>query len=117
MGDPFSAGLAALHASPLAEDAEHVSIYGQITRGLRVIRSRGDGLVRLGEAQIISGTQSVQIRKAQLPELFAGDQLMIGHIDDGLFVMTEELVLTGEPMSDEEGLSWTIGADELDVGR
>lgn len=117
MADPFASGLATIYASPLAEDAEHTSIYGQITRGLRVIRSRADGLVRLGEAQIVTGTQSIQIRKADLPEIFAGDQVLVGRVIDGSFVMTEELALNGEPMSDEEGLSWLVGADVVDVSR
>ena len=118
MFDPFASALDAIFNAPGSEAAEHISIYGVRTPKVRVIRGRNDQMVRLGESQIITGTHRVEIRKSQVPDLCHGDRLMIGEIgDDGAFVAKEELALTGEPIGDDENLTWTIGAETVDVSR
>lgn len=117
MSDPFASALDALFYGPASEAAEYLSIYGQRTVDLRIIRSRPDRTVRFGENQVIAATIEVEIRKSQVPVVLAGDTIFVGDIVDGVFEEREELALTGEPMQDEEGLTWRIGAEPVDVSR
>ncbi|WP_088183586.1 head-tail joining protein [Sphingobium sp. Z007] len=118
MSDPFASALDAIFMAPGSEAAEHTSIYGVHTTGVRIIRGRADQPLRMGDAQIITGSQVVEIRKAQVAELLDGDTLIVGTVDDaGDFVPVEELRLTGEAMIDNEGLSATIGAEPVDPSR
>lgn len=117
MCDPFASALGAIFMAPGSEAAEHVSFEGVRTHGIRIIRSRNDQMARLGDGQVITGTHRIEIQKAQLPDLRRGDTLIVGRIEDEIFVEQEELVLTGEPIGDDENLTWAIGAEPVDPSR
>lgn len=116
--DPFASALDAIFTAPGSESAEHTSIFGVHTSGVRIIRSRNDQMMRLGDAPIITGTHLIEVRKTQLPDLREGDTIIVGQIgEDDIFTPVEELVLTGEPVGDSENLTWTIGAEPVDPSR
>ncbi|CCW20167.1 hypothetical protein EBBID32_45380 [Sphingobium indicum BiD32] len=118
MPDPFASALDAIFTAPGSEAAEHTSIFGVQTSGVRIIRSRNDQMARLGDAPIITGTHLIEVRKSQLPDLREGDTIIVGQIgEDDIFTPVEELVLTGEPVGDSENLTWTIGAEPVDASR
>jgi hypothetical protein len=118
MYDPFASALDAQFIAPGSEAAEHRSIFGVITEDVRVIRSRPDTTLRLGDGPIITSTMAIEVRKSQLPVLCAGDTMLFRTFDDaGEQIAEEEVVLTGEPMSDVEALTWMIGAEPVDAAR
>ncbi|WBQ17474.1 head-tail joining protein [Sphingobium yanoikuyae] len=118
MSDPFASALDAIFHAPGSEAAEHTSIYGVHTPGVRIIRGRNDQMARLGDGQIITGSHIVEIRKSDVADLRDGDTLIVGSLDDaGEFVPGEELRLTGDSVGDAEGLSSTIGAEPVDPSR
>ncbi len=118
MPDPFASALDAIFMAPGSEAAEHTSIFGKLTSGVRIIRSRNDQMARLGDAPIITGSHLIEVRKSQLPELREGDTIIVGQIgENDIFTPVEELVLTGEPVGDTENLTWTIGAEPVDASR
>ena len=118
MPDPFASALDVIFYAPGSEAAEHVSSLGVLTIGIRIIRGRNDQLARLGEGQIITATNLVEVRKSQLAELCAGDTLVVGELgDDGRVIPREHLLLTGEAVGDTENLTWTIGAEPFDPTR
>lgn len=118
MTDPFASALDALFNAPGSEAAEHKSIYGQITRGVRIIRRRPDRETRFAEGDRVEAIMEVDFRRSQIPEPNEGDTLYIGAVDEsGEFRMTEEIVLTGDPLSDSEALTWTMGGETFDVSR
>lgn len=108
MSDPFASALDAIFSGPGSEAADHVSRHGVITPGVRVIRSKGDRDIRFGDGPMIAADCRVDIRRNEIAEPIEGDRLFIG---------TEEIMLTGEPMLDVEGLTWTIGYEAVDVSR
>lgn len=117
MSDPFASALDAIFMAPGSEAAEHISVFGVRTTGVRIIRGRNDQMARLGDGQIITGTHRIEIRKSQVADPREGDTLIVGRIEDDVFVPAEELTLTGEPMGDDENLTWTIGAEPVDPSR
>lgn len=118
MSDPFASALDVLFRAPGSEAAVHISVHGIRTEGLRIIRGRADRAIRYGDGQVVSGTHLIELRQADLTEIHDGDQMLTGLIDDaGAFQQTGEYVLTGEPMSDAEALTWTIGAEPVDPAR
>lgn len=118
MTNPFASALDALFHAPGSEAAVHISVYGQRTEGIRIIRSRADRALRLGDGEIITATHVIEVRMSDLAEPCDGDTLLTGQINDaGLFVQAGEYVLTGEAMSDVEAMTWTIGAEPVDVSR
>jgi hypothetical protein len=117
MTDPFASALDAIFMAPGSEAAEHTSVFGVRTIGVRIIRGRNDQMGRLGDGQIITGTHRVEIRKSQIAEPREGDTLIVGRIDGEVFMPIEELTLTGEAMGDDENLTWTIGAETVDPSR
>lgn len=118
MADPFASALGVLYQGPCAEAAIHISVHGIRTEGLRIVRSRADRALRFGDGQVVSGTHLIEVCQADLAEIQDGDQLLTGWIDDaGAFQQTGEYVLAGEPMSDAEALTWTVGAEPVDPSR
>lgn len=118
MHDPFASALDVIFHAPGSEAAEHTSVYGVHSPGVRIIRGRNEQMARLGDGQIITGSIIVEIRKSDVGELMDGDTLIVGTINEAEeFVPAEELRLTGEAVSDAEGLTSTIGAEPVNPSR
>ncbi|AOF96521.1 head-tail joining protein [Sphingobium sp. RAC03] len=117
MTNPFASALDAIFHAPGSEAAEHVSVNGQVTRDVRVIRSQGDREAHYGNGPMIMADRRVEIRRSQLPMLQDGDELTIGTITNDEFIPSENLILTGEPMSDTEAMTWVMGYEIRDVSR
>lgn len=118
MPDPFASALDVIFHAPGSEAAEHTSVYGVHTTGVRIIRGRNDQMARLGDGQIVTGSNLIEVRKSQLETLLPGDTLIVGDLaDDGTFTPREELILTGEAVGDAENMTWTIGAEPVDPSR
>lgn len=117
MADPFASALDAIFHGPGSEAAEISTIYGQHIVDVRIIRSRADREARFGDGQMVAASCTVDIRRSQAPELNDGDRLLVGTIIGEAFVPAEELVLTGQPVSDVEGMTWTVGYEAVEPAR
>jgi hypothetical protein len=117
MPDPFASALDAIFHGPGSEAAEIITIYGLHIADVRIIRSKADRDARFGDGQMIAANCTVDIRRSQAPELNDGDRLLVGAPVDDAFVPAEELILTGEPMSDIEGMTWTMGYEAVELSR
>jgi hypothetical protein len=118
MSDPFASALDAIFNAPGSEAAEHISIFGQVTPDIRIIRSRPDQMVRFGDGQIVTASNVIEIRKSEVPSPAHDDRLILRQYNDAGDLTGElEFALTGEPVSDVEGMTWTCGAEPVDVSR
>lgn len=117
MTDPFASALDAIFHGPGSEAAEHQSIFGQVTQGIRVIRTFGDREARFGAGQMIATDHSIQIRMSDVAILAEGDCVTVGQMEGDAFLAGARLLLIGEAMADVEGLTWTIGYEIEDVSR
>ncbi|MEC7932380.1 MAG: hypothetical protein VX218_08830 [Pseudomonadota bacterium] len=117
MSDPFASALDAIFHGPGSEAAELLTIYGQRIPNVRIIRTKTDREMRFGDGQMNTAKFTVDIRRAQAPKLSEGDRLFVGTTVNEEFVPAEELALTGEPTSDVEGITWTIGYEAVEPMR
>ncbi|OWK29205.1 head-tail joining protein [Sphingomonas dokdonensis] len=111
MDDPFAAALDALFEMPGSAAAVYQPIAGTPPFPIRVIRAQPD---ELGPRGVIQATNHFDIRRSDVAHPQRGDVVAIGGaIQAGAITGGEMFELIGTPMSDVEGLTWTIGADQL----
>ncbi|WP_419808383.1 head-tail joining protein [Sphingomonas sp.] len=103
MSDPFVMALSALFSSPLAIDAIYIAPNATGIL-IRVIRSQPDAEAPFGQGRVVEGTNIFSIQRSDVATPAAGAALVVG---------AETFELTGEPMLDTEGLTWTMGAFPL----
>ena len=115
MADPFAAALDAQFNAPGSAAAEYWPVSSDPITGIRVIRSRGDRAVRVGGDQVITDSEIVDVRISDVHAIGPGDRLKIGELSEtGVFVPTEYLAISGEPVTDIEKLTWSVGAELID---
>ena len=103
--DPFAAALDVLFFAPGSSEAFYTPKGGaERPAPIRVIRGQPDKAVGFGEQQVIEGTNVFEIRKSDVAEPEKGSIVRIG---------TTRFKLLGEPMTDVEGLSTTIGGSPV----
>jgi hypothetical protein len=68
-------------------------------RSIRIIRSSPDRITEFGSARVLSDTNTVDVRVADLSDPRPGDLIVIG---------AESFVIQGEPVRDRERLIWTL---------
>lgn len=114
MPDPFAAALDALFDAPGSAAAEFWPGNGDEAYRIRVIRSRGDQTQRFGDGQVIIDGEILDVRISEVPSITRGDRLRIGVIDDDdVFLPVDHLIITGEPLTDVEGITFTVGAQRI----
>ena len=99
--DPFAAAAAALFRAPGSVAAIYTTKNGD-TISTRAIRGQPDAVSRFGGASIVQATNGLQLLRGDVPAPQAGDQIVIGQ---------EVLTITGEPMLDDERVSWNCTTD------
>lgn len=115
MSDPFAAALDALFNAPGSAAAEYWPDYGDPITGIRIIRSRSDQRARMGDGEIISDSEVIDVRISEVAAICPGDRLRVGAADaDGVFLPGDYLVVTGEAVTDAENMTWTFGAETTD---
>jgi hypothetical protein len=103
--DPFAAALDVLFFAPGSSEAFYTPRGGaEQPAPIRVIRGQPDKAVGFGEQQVIEGTNVFEIRKSDVAEPEGGSIVRIGNT---------RFKLLGEPMTDVEGLSTTIGGSPV----
>jgi hypothetical protein len=103
--DPFAAALDVLFFAPGSSEAFYTPRGGaERPNPIRVIRGQPDKAVGFGAQQVIEGTNVFEIRKSDVAEPEKGSIVRIG---------TARFKLLGEPMTDVEGLSTTIGGSPV----
>lgn len=109
MSDPFVAALDALFSAPGSAAAVYQPINGTPPFPIRLIRAQPD---ELGPRNIVQATNVLDLRQFEVPRPVHGDVVAIGGvIEGGAVIGGEKFTLIGTPMSDVEGLTWTIGAE------
>jgi hypothetical protein len=68
-------------------------------RQIRIIQSAPDRITEFGSARILSDSNTVDVRVADLADPRPGDLIVIG---------AESFVIQGEPARDRERLIWTL---------
>ena len=100
MADAFSIAMAAIFADPnMAVEATYSPVGGGASSTLRVIRRQPDEMMQYGETAILTDTQIIEARVADLVTPQAGDIFQIG---------SENLQLRGEPVRDTLRLVWLM---------
>jgi hypothetical protein len=95
----FAAAVDALFADPnLGRDAIWQPADGDAFP-VRVIARRADAVTELSGARLWSETTRFDVRVAEVPNPWPGDNLVLG---------AETFVVQGEPMRDGERLVWTL---------
>lgn len=115
MADPFATGLGALFAAAGSVAAVYVPA-GAPPYPVRAILGGKDEELPVGGGAIVAAVTIIQLRRAQVPAPEKGDFVVLGGvIVDGKVVGGDVYELTGEPMSDIERITWTIGAEPSDA--
>lgn len=104
--DPFVAALDALYHAP----GSAAAVYrpggsDPLPDPIRVIRSQGDDDVPYGRAAVVTRTDALSFRKADVPNPAAGDIIEVG---------PDHFTLIGEARTDVEGLEWTCEAEPVE---
>lgn len=100
MADAFSIAMATIFADPnMAVEATYSPVGGGASSVLRVIRRQPDEMMQYGETAILTDTQIIEARVADLASPQEGDVFAIG---------SENLQLRGEPVRDILRLAWTL---------
>lgn len=114
MPDPFAAALDALFNAPGSAAAEFWPGNGEEAYRIRLIRSRGDQTQRFGDGQVIIDGEILDVRISEVPSITPGDRVRIGAIDDDdVFLPVDHLIVTGEPLTDVESMTLTVGAQTI----
>lgn len=102
MRDPFAAALDAQFNAPGSAAAVYTGANG-IGVPIRVIVSRPDEDRPFGSTRIVKASAAVSLRVSDIANPVPGDTF-------ALTATGAVMRLYGEPMIDNEGLSWTCGA-------
>jgi len=112
--DPFAQALDAIFVAPGSTAAIYSPVDGE-PFGIRVIRSQPDETVSFGSGQVILETNIFQIRRSDVAHPDREDRVILGgELVDGEILGGDPFKLSGEPMLDTEGLTWTVGASPLE---
>ncbi|WP_336974178.1 head-tail joining protein [Sphingobium aromaticiconvertens] len=112
MSDPFAAALDAQFHAPGSAAADHDR--DSTITPIRVILSRPDQIDGYGQGQIVSGTVMIDIRRSDVPAPAPDDVVHVGVRDnDGILTISDSYMLTDEPISDVEAMTWSCGAVPL----
>ena len=105
MFDPFSACLGAFYRGPGSVEARYrPKGAAALPNPIRVIRGQADQLARLGDSQLLQGSNVFEIQRADVAEPRGGDEMTIAGVTYRLL---------GDAMLDLEGLTWKIGGDQV----
>lgn len=106
--DPFATALEAIFASPGAKTAVYDDGENDL-REIRVILSKTIADRQYSRVAVVRPALSVEIQRSDVPEPVAGAIIIVGaRLRDGVPTAGDEYVLTGDPIGDVEGLSFTF---------
>jgi hypothetical protein len=103
----FAAALVALFNAPGSDAAVYVPTGGPAS-DVRAILSSPDQTERFGAGEVVLSTNVLELMRSDIPRPASGDLIII--MRGGSVFKT--LLLQGEPLSDVEGLTWRMGAEE-----
>jgi hypothetical protein len=105
--DPFVTALDALFNAPGSGAADYVTTFG-IEAGIRIIRSRPTAEVTMGRGSFLADTDTIKVRRSDVPRPVIDDRLFIVEFDDDLEADAEhQYRLIAEPRLDNHALVWT----------
>lgn len=112
--DPFQIALDAIFTAPGSSAATYFPVDGDPVP-IRLILSRPDEVANFRGSSVVQATYQLSIRRSEVPAPQSGDFVQIegGEFPqlDGVF--TDRLNITGDPMLDVEGITWTCGAEPI----
>lgn len=110
--DPFQAALDAIFTAPGSLEASYQHATGDFPV-IRILLARPDETTTFRGSRIVQATYEISIRKSEIGAPIAGAELTIlgQEFPQVSGVITNRLRLTGDPMIDAEGLTWTCGAE------
>ena len=105
--DPFATALEGIYASPIAKTAVYDDGENDL-REIRVIISKTIVDRQYGRVATVRPALSVEIQRSDVAEPVTGAIIIVGaRLRDGVPTDGDEYALTGEPIVDAEGLSFT----------